>query len=130
MFIVNYVLENPSLSKLTWTKGVSGMPVAPTMPKEIFTIKVGWRLSDIDYPVCLDYFILDYYDTSYNESVFQRTFQRPFMKPRFELEVSSQIVPCYPEFEFNIYAFGFNKLSSKSFWTPPSCIVTTPGEHS
>ena len=77
---------------------------------------------DIDYPVCLDYFVLDYYDTSYNESVFQRTFTRPFMKPRFELEVDNQAVPCYPEFEFNIFAFGFNKQSSKSFWTPPSCI--------
>ena len=49
-----------------------------------------------------------------------------FSLPRFELEVSNQVVPCYPEFEFNIYAFGFNKLSASSVWTPPSCIVTTP----
>ena len=49
-----------------------------------------------------------------------------FSLARFELEVSNQVVPCYPEFEFNIYAFGFNKLSSSSVWTPPSCIVTTP----
>ena len=48
------------------------------------------------------------------------------MKPRFELEVSNQAVPCDPDYEFNIYAFGFNKESSRSYWTPPACIVTTP----
>ena len=48
------------------------------------------------------------------------------MKPRFELEVSNQLVPCDQDYEFNIYAFGFNKESSRSYWTPPSCIITTP----
>ena len=106
------------------TGGSSPAPTEPVV--EQFTIKVGWRLSDIDYPVCLDYFVLDYYDTVYNETSFQRTFMRPFMKPRFELEVSNQLVPCDPDYEFNIYAFGFNKESSRSQWTPPACIVTTP----
>ena len=60
----------------------SPAPVPATAEPETYTIKVGWRLSDIDYPVCLDYFVLDYYDTSYNESSFQRSFMRPFRKPR------------------------------------------------
>ena len=107
------------------TGGSSPAPTEPAVVEQ-FTIKVGWRLSDIDYPVCLDYFVLDYYDTVYNETSFQRTFTRPFMKPRFELEVSNQAVPCDPDYEFNIYAFGFNKESSRSYWTPPACIVTTP----
>ena len=51
---------------------------------------------------------------------------RPFRKPRFELEVLNTVVPCDPEYEFNIYAFGINKQSSKSVWTPPACIITTP----
>jgi len=107
------------------TGGSSPVPTEPAVVEQ-FTIKVGWRLSDIDYPVCLDYFFLNYYDTIYNESSFQRTFSRPFMKPRFELEVSNQAVPCDPDYEFNIFAFGFNKESSRSSWTPPACIVTTP----
>jgi hypothetical protein len=54
---------------------------------------VSWRLSDIDYPICLDYFELDYYDTLYNESGWSRSFHRPFLKPKFELEVSNHQVP-------------------------------------
>ena len=107
--------------------GVTGvMMPPPTLEPETYTIKVMWRLSDIDYPVCLDYFVLDYYDTTYNESSFTRTFMRPFRKPRFELEVLNTVVPCDAEYEFNIYAFGLNKQSSKSLWTPPACIITTP----
>ena len=56
-----------------------------TTEPETYTIKVRWRLSDIDYPVCLNFFVLDYYDTSYNASSFQRTFMRPFQKTRFVL---------------------------------------------
>lgn len=107
--------------------GPAGGPVVPvTEEPETFMIKIGWRLSDVDYPICLDYFVLDYYDTMYNESSFQRTFNRPFMKPKFELEVPNHIVPCEPDYEFIVYAFGFNKQSSQSVWTPPSCIKTTP----
>ena len=71
--------------------GSTGIPVPVTMEPETYTIKVGWRLSDIDYPVCLDYFVLDYYDTSYNESSFQRTFMRPFRKPRLVFTVGVQL---------------------------------------
>jgi hypothetical protein len=102
------------------------IPPTTTESPESFTIKVGWRLSDVDYPICLDYFVIDYYDTMYNESNFQKSFTRPFSKPRFELEVANQVVPCEPDYNFIIYAFGFNKKSSQSVWTPPSCIVTTP----
>lgn len=100
-------------------------PPVPTQEPEVFTIKVGWRLKDIDYPICLDYFELDYYDTSYNTSGFQMKFERPFRKPKFEFEITSDRVPCEPDMEFLVRAFGFNKKFSTSYWTPPSCIVTT-----
>ena len=80
----------------------------------------------MDYPNCLDYFILDYYDTLYNESGYTRTFKRPFYSPKFELEVSSGVVPCEQDFEFYIHAVGINNMMTTAFWTPPSCIVTTP----
>ena len=101
------------------------MPSTP-MPQEPedFTIKVGWRLKDIDWPNCLDYFELDYYDTTYNESGFLRQFKRPFMR-KFELEVPSRQVPCEPDYDFIVRAFGLNKKYSESHWTPPSCIRTT-----
>ena len=92
----------------------SGQPPPPEVTEK-FTVNVKWRLSDVDYPVCLDYFVLDYYDNMYNESSFQRTFARPFMKPRFELNVPNNVVPCDPEFEFIIYAYGFNKKSSTRY---------------
>ena len=49
---------------------------------EHFIIRVQWRLSDIDYPNCLDYFVMDYYDTLYNETAFTRSFPRPFRSPK------------------------------------------------
>ena len=63
-------------------------------PPEDFTIRITWRLVDVDYPNCLDYFVLDYYDTLYNETGFSRTIARPFRTPKFQLEVSSIVVPC------------------------------------
>jgi hypothetical protein len=77
----------------------SGQP--PAEPEK-FMIRVGWRLNDIDYPICLDKFIMDYFDTLYNETGFSRQFTRPFHSPKFELEVSNQIVPCEQDYEFII----------------------------
>ena len=71
----------------------------PTEEPEDFTIKVGWRLKDIDWPICLNYFELDYYDNSYNESGFIRQFKRPFQR-KFEMEVSSRQVPCEEDYSF------------------------------
>ncbi len=97
----------------------------PVEEPEPFTIKVGWRLSDIDYPICLDYFVLDYYDTLYNETGFSRTISRPFRKPQFELEVPSTAVPCEIDFEYILRAVGLNGRATRELWTPPSCVVTT-----
>ena len=72
-----------------------------------------------------DFFELDYYDTSYNESGLLRQFRRPFHR-KFEMEVRSTQVPCEPEFQFIARAYGLNGKFSESHWTPPSCIVTTP----
>ena len=75
---------------------------------DTYFIKVVWRLNDIDYPNCLDYFVLDYYDTLYNETGFSRTFTRPFQRSKFELEVANNVVPCEQDYEFIIRAFGLN----------------------
>lgn len=102
-------------------------PAAPVPPADLdYTIKVGWRLKDVDYPICLDYFELDYYDTTYNSSAYLKRFERPFQRPRFELEVSSLTVPCEPDYDFIARAYGFNKQFSRSHWTPPSCVRSTP----
>ena len=44
--------------------------------KEPVMLRVGWRIQQIDYPTCLDYFVLDYYDITYNESTFSKTINR------------------------------------------------------
>ena len=44
--------------------------------KEPVMIRVSWRMAQIDYPTCLDYFVLDYYDMTYNESTFSRTINK------------------------------------------------------
>jgi len=44
--------------------------------KEPVMLRVSWRIQQIDYPTCLDYFILDYYDITYNESTFSKTINR------------------------------------------------------
>ena len=98
----------------------------PTTPKpEAFTIKVGWRLKDIDYPICLDYFELDYYDTSFNSSKFLKPFKRPFVRQKFEFEIQSTEVPCEPDMEFLLRVYGLSGKFSETYWTPPSCVVTT-----
>ena len=57
--------------------------IETTTPEDkSYLIQVRWRLNDIDYPNCLDYFVLDYYDTLYNETGFSRTFARPFRSPK------------------------------------------------
>ena len=61
-------------------------------------LRVAWRLAQIDYPTCLDYFVLDYYDITYNESTFSRTIERPFKSARIQYDIHSDSVPCDPEF--------------------------------
>ena len=39
-------------------------------------LRLSWRLQQIDYPTCLDYFVVDYYDITYNESTFSKTINR------------------------------------------------------
>ena len=33
---------------------------------------MSWRLTDIDWPTCMSYIVFDYYDTVYNESVYNK----------------------------------------------------------
>ncbi len=56
---------------------------------------------------------------------FSRTVSRPFRNPNFELEVSSAVVPCEMDFVFVLRAVGLNGHSSRTEWTPPSCVVTS-----
>ena len=51
----------------------------PLSPEAV--IKVSRSLTDIDFPICLDYFDLEYYDTLYNETGFEKTFKR-FVEPQ------------------------------------------------
>ncbi|XP_040577792.1 uncharacterized protein [Lepeophtheirus salmonis] len=97
----------------------------PTLEEE-YSIKVFWRLTDVDYPICLDYFELKLYDNSYNETVLTRNFPRPFSRPRFEFVVSNKDAPCDLDYLFMLKAYGYNRLYSTTDWTPPSCVVTTP----
>ena len=34
--------------------------------------RVSWKLTDIDWPTCMSYIVFDYYDTVYNESVYNK----------------------------------------------------------
>ena len=104
----------------------TGNPVIKPREPEEFTIKVGWFLKDIDYPICLDYFELDYYDTSFNSSKFLVPFKRPFRRQKFEFEIKNTEAPCEPDLEYILRVFGLNKKFNVAYWTPPSCIVTTP----
>ena len=69
-------------------------------------LRISWRLAQIDYPTCLDYFVLDYYDITYNESTFSRTIQRPF-EPRIQYDIHSDSVPCDPEFRLLFPGYNF-----------------------
>jgi len=92
---------------------------------EPVNIRVSWRLSQIDYPTCLDYFVLDYYDITYNESTFSRTIRRPF-KNVITIDINSESVPCDPEFRYILRVFGLTGDETTYSWTPPSCVLTTP----
>ena len=60
---------------------------------------MSWKLSDIDWPMCLDYFEFDYYDTVYNDSSLLIPIQAPFHR-RIEFELGSQKIPCNQEYAF------------------------------
>eukprot|EP00092_Neocalanus_flemingeri_P020693 GFUD01022424.1.p1 GENE.GFUD01022424.1~~GFUD01022424.1.p1 ORF type:complete len:368 (-),score=96.64 GFUD01022424.1:15-1118(-) len=99
---------------------------APTPEPDLpYNVWVSWKLSDIDWPMCLDYFEFDYYDTVYNESTFKKTFKGPF-QPRMEFELLNEKVPCDEEYAFVARVYGLTGDHSIDFWTPPSCISTTP----
>lgn len=104
----------------------SGLEQPATTEPDTYMIRVSWKLSDVDYPNCLAFFVLDYYDTLYNETGFSRRVERPFRSAKFELEVANHVVPCEQDYEFIIRAFGLNGKSTRADWTPSSCVVTTP----
>jgi len=96
-------------------------------PPEPVMIRVSWRMSQIDYPTCLDYFELDYYDMTYNESTFSRTINSPFpMSKPVQYDIHSESVPCDPEFSHILRVFGLTGAETRASWTPPSCVFTTP----
>jgi len=99
----------------------------PTPEPEIpYTIWVSWHLSYIDWPTCLNYFEFDYYDTVYNESAWMKTFKAPFATPNLDFEETESKIPCSDDFAFKIRVFGSTGDHSRDYWTPPSCITTTP----
>jgi len=95
--------------------------------KEPVMIRVSWRMAQIDYPTCLDYFVLDYYDMTYNESTFSRTINKPFPKKKpIQVDIHSDTVPCDPEFRHVLRVFGLTGAETRVNWTPTSCVYTTP----
>ena len=90
-----------------------------------FLHRVSWRIADIDWPPCLDYFEFDYYDTVYNESTFKKTVKGPF-QPKMEFELLNTKVPCDDEYAFVTRVIGLTGEESTDLWTPPSCMATTP----
>lgn len=107
--------------KISWNrKGRSQSEPDPTM------LRIQWRVAQIDYPTCLDYFVLDYYDITYNESVWAKTVRKPFPALVIKQDVHSDTVPCHPEFRYILRVFGLFGDETQTDWTPPSCVMTTP----
>jgi len=125
----NLTLESNERQK-RWAlfEEVGQVPTSPPPPEPDvpYNILVQWKLNDLDWPTCLDYFEFDYYDIVYNESAFMKTFSRPFPSEHMEFELKSTEVPCSVDFTFITRVFGKTGDFSLSTWTPPSCIMTTP----
>jgi len=105
--------------------GKSPTPPPPPEPEIPYNIWVYWHLSYLDWPMCLNYFQFDYYDTVYNESAYMKTFKAPF-EPRMEFDEVSTKIPCSDDFAFIVRVYGLTGDHSLSYWTPPSCVSTTP----
>merc|ERR1711970_704257 len=48
------------------------------------------------------------------------------MGPRMEFDLLSSKVPCSDDFAFIVRVFGLTGDHSLTYWTPPSCVSTTP----
>lgn len=97
----------------------------PPEPEVPFTIRVSWKLTDIDFPMCLSHFVFDYYDTVYNESVFSQEFRPPF-DAKIEFELSNDKVPCHADFAFIARVYGFiDDIHTIADWTPKTCWLPT-----
>jgi len=95
--------------------------------KDPVMLRVSWRIQQIDYPTCLDYFVLDYYDITYNESTFSKTINRPFpSNGQIQVDIHSDTVPCDPEFRHILRVFGLTGAETSTDWNPRSCVLTTP----
>ena len=57
-------------------RSVDNELILMTTPTPEAIISVKWQLGDIDYPVCLNYFQLVYYDILCNETKHQVTIRR------------------------------------------------------
>ena len=91
----------------------------------IFFSRITFKLTDVDWPSCINYIEFDYYDTVYNESVFMETVRSP-LPDIVEIEVVNKNVPCDPDFAHFTRVYGATGDSSQGWWTPPSCVTTTP----
>ena len=87
--------------------------------------RITFKQTDIDWPSCINYIEFDYYDTVYNESVFMETLRSP-LPETVELEIVNKKVPCDGDFAHFTRVYGATGDFSKGFWTPPSCLTTTP----
>ena len=86
--------------------------------------RITFKLTDIDWPSCINYIEFDYYDTVYNESVFIETLRAP-LEETINFQIVNQNAPCDPDFAHFTRVYGATGDFSKGFWTPPSCLTTT-----
>lgn len=86
---------------------------------------ITFQLTDIDWPSCINYIEFDYYDTVYNESVYMETVSSP-LPDVVEIQIVNKNVPCGEDFAHFTRVYGATGDSSQGYWTPPSCVTTTP----
>jgi len=90
-------------------------------------ITVSWDLSYIDYPICLDKVVFQYYNIEWEEASFEKEYSRFKDSSRSNaFVVTNKHLPCDPEFAFSTKVFGVNGLYTNTTWDPPSCVSTTP----
>ena len=63
-------------------------------------VRVSWKLSYVDWPVCLDYFEFDYYDKYYNESIWNTTVVPDFTQENMEFELLAEKIPCDDDYAY------------------------------
>jgi len=95
-------------------------------PEPYILITVAWDLSFIDFPICLDKVIFQYFNLEWEEASFNQPFTDFKLGRRNAFVVNNKMLPCDPEFSFQAIVYGVNGKHTNVSWDPPSCVSTTP----